>query len=195
LLCRFGGGGECSSWRWRAASQSEFLQGQVVLHLQEGGDGGVAGFGGVGGLLFSLGEASEGRLVGRLPVRGSSAVRVRNQADGELLRLDAGGRCSSGSRVQGGLGGAGGGGWSWRSPVRRPVRTCCAVERRGAGARSAARQGGEKPACEALLGREERGRRVKRCSARRKREESRSCIYGVCQVLVIYSLVRNLFLG
>jgi hypothetical protein len=77
------------------------------------GDGGVAGFGGVGGLLFSLGEASEGRLVGRLPVRGSSAVRVRDQADGELLRLDAGGRCSSGSRVQGGgldVGGARGAG-------------------------------------------------------------------------------------
>jgi hypothetical protein len=39
LGCRLGGGGECSNWRWRAASQGEFLQGQVVLHLQEGGEG------------------------------------------------------------------------------------------------------------------------------------------------------------
>jgi hypothetical protein len=31
-------GDGCSSWRWRAASQGEFLQGQVVLHLQEGGE-------------------------------------------------------------------------------------------------------------------------------------------------------------
>jgi hypothetical protein len=37
--CRLGGGGECSSWRWRAAFQGEFFQGQVVLHLQEGGKG------------------------------------------------------------------------------------------------------------------------------------------------------------
>jgi hypothetical protein len=64
------------------------------------GDGGVAGFGGVGGFLFSLGEASEGRIVGHLPFRGSSAVLFRDQAGGELLRLDVGGRCSSsGSRV------------------------------------------------------------------------------------------------
>jgi hypothetical protein len=137
------------------------------------GDGGVTGFGGVDGLLFSLGEVSEGRLVGRLLVRGSSAVRVRDQADDELLRLDVGGRCSSsGSRV--GLSVGGDGGRSWRSLDRRPARTCCAVERRGAGARGAARQGGEKPTCEALLDKEERGRRAKRCSTRRKREESRS---------------------
>jgi hypothetical protein len=39
LGCRLGGGGECSSWRWRTASQGEFLQGQVVHYLQEGGEG------------------------------------------------------------------------------------------------------------------------------------------------------------
>jgi hypothetical protein len=39
LGCKLGGGGECSGWRWRAASHGEFLQGQVVLHLQEGGEG------------------------------------------------------------------------------------------------------------------------------------------------------------
>jgi hypothetical protein len=38
----------------------------------------------------------------------------------------------------------------------------------------AAWQGGEEPARVALLGREERGRRARRCSAGRKREESRS---------------------
>jgi hypothetical protein len=37
-------------------------------------DGGVTGFGGVGGLLFSLGEASDGRIVGRLPFLGNSTV-------------------------------------------------------------------------------------------------------------------------
>jgi hypothetical protein len=37
--CRLGGGGECCSWRWRVASQGVFLQGQIVLHLQEGGEG------------------------------------------------------------------------------------------------------------------------------------------------------------
>jgi hypothetical protein len=45
LGCRLGGGGECSSWRWRAASQGELLQGQVVLYLQEGGDGASARIG------------------------------------------------------------------------------------------------------------------------------------------------------
>jgi hypothetical protein len=60
------------------------------------GDGGVAGFGGVGGLLFSLGEASEGCIVGRLPFRGSSAVLLLGQVHGELLRLDVGGRSSGG---------------------------------------------------------------------------------------------------
>jgi hypothetical protein len=35
--CRLGGGGECCSWR--VASQGVFLQGQIVLHLQEGGEG------------------------------------------------------------------------------------------------------------------------------------------------------------
>jgi hypothetical protein len=77
------------------------------------GDGGVAGFGGVGGLLFNLGEASEGRIIGRLPFRGSSTVLLLDQAHGELLRLNVGGRCSgSGSSFQGGglgVGGAGGG--------------------------------------------------------------------------------------
>jgi hypothetical protein len=132
-------------------------RGGVRLFPVRAGDGGVTGFGGVGGLLFSLGEASEGRLVGRLPIRGSSAVRVCDQADGELLRLDAGGRCSSGSRVQGGGLGVGeaGGGRSWCSPDRMPVRTCYAVERRGASARGAARQGGEGSAREALLGKAE----------------------------------------
>jgi hypothetical protein len=37
--CRLGGGGECCSWRWRVASQGEFLQGQIILHLREGGEG------------------------------------------------------------------------------------------------------------------------------------------------------------
>jgi hypothetical protein len=78
------------------------------------GDGGVTGFRGAGGLLFGLGQASKGRLVDRLPVCGSSAVRVRDQADGELLRLAVGWRCSSsGSLIQGGslgVGGAGGAG-------------------------------------------------------------------------------------
>jgi hypothetical protein len=138
------------------------------------GDGGVAGFGGVGGLLFSLGEASEGRLVGRLPVRGSSAVRVRDQADGELLRLDVRGWCSNSGRAAASVS-AGLGGRSWCSPDRRPACTCCAVERRGVGTRGAARQGEEKPAREALLDREEGGRHVKRCSASLKHEESRSC--------------------
>jgi hypothetical protein len=53
------------------------------------------GFGGVGGLLFGLGQTSEGRLVDRLSVRGSSAVRVRDQVDGELLRLAVRWQCSS----------------------------------------------------------------------------------------------------
>jgi hypothetical protein len=42
LWWRLGGGGECGSWRWRAASQGEFLQGHVVLHLQEGEEGASA---------------------------------------------------------------------------------------------------------------------------------------------------------
>jgi hypothetical protein len=63
------------------------------------GDGGGAGFGGVGGLLFSLGEASEGRIVGRLPFLGNSTVLLLGQAHGELLLLEVGGWCGgSGSR-------------------------------------------------------------------------------------------------
>jgi hypothetical protein len=63
------------------------------------------------------------------------------------------------------------GGRTW---CRLDRRRAGAVERREAGARDAARQERERPAREALLGREERGRRAKRCSVRRKREESRS---------------------
>jgi hypothetical protein len=156
----------------------------------------AAGFGGVGGLLFSLGEASEGRIVGRLPFRGSSAILLLDQAHGELLRLDVGGRCS-GSGL--GAGGAGGGGAVMAQHDRRPARTCCAVEGPVAGAarqeagcrraqhaqercsvgparRGAAWQRGEGLARVALLGREERGRRARRFSAGRKREESRSSL-------------------
>jgi hypothetical protein len=75
------------------------------------GDGVVAGFGGVGGLLFSLGEASEGRIGARLPFLGSSTVLLLGQAHGELLLLEVGGWCSSSrSRFQIddlGVGGAG----------------------------------------------------------------------------------------
>jgi hypothetical protein len=123
----------------------------------------TAGFGGVGSLLFGLGQASEGRLVGRLPVRGSSAVHVRDQADGELLRLAVGRRCSSGGSL--GVGGAGGpvmaqpgqeaGAHVLRSREeggRRAQR--CSAGRREAGTRGAARQG-EGPAREALLGKAE----------------------------------------
>jgi hypothetical protein len=109
------------------------------------GDGGVTSFGGVGGLLFGLGQVSEGRLVDRLPVRGSSAARVRDQADGELLRLAVGWRCSSsGSRIQGGgLGVSGAGG---------PVMA----------------QPGQEAGAHGRRGREERGRCVRRCSAGRR---------------------------
>jgi hypothetical protein len=83
------------------------------------GDGGVAGLGGVGGLLFSLGKASEGRIVSLLPFLGSSAGLLLGQVRGDLLLLEVGedsrgglggGQCaaaggSSGSRVpSGGLG-------------------------------------------------------------------------------------------
>jgi hypothetical protein len=123
------------------------------------GDGGVAGFGSVGGFLFSLGEASEGCIVGRLPFRGSSAVLLLGQAHGELLRLDIGGRSSGGgSRFQGdglGVDGASGGASHGalcccsagptrvslldREKSRRAWR--CSAGRRGVGARGAARQG------------------------------------------------------
>jgi hypothetical protein len=129
------------------------------------GDGGVAGFGGIGGLLFGLGQVSEGHLIDRLPVRGGSAVRVCDRADGELPRLAVGRRCnSSGGRVQGdslGVGGAGGAGMlqlgqeagahgrRGREERGRRARRCSAG-RREAGAQGAARQRVEGPAREAL---------------------------------------------
>jgi hypothetical protein len=77
------------------------------------------GFGGIGGLLFDLSQASEGRLVDRLPVRGGGMVRVRDRTDGELLRLAVGHVAA----------------WTGEEPAR----TGDTVERRGAGARGAAR--------------------------------------------------------
>jgi hypothetical protein len=88
---------------------------------------------------------SEGRLIDRLPVRGGSAVRVCDRADGELLRLAVGRWCSSSdSHVQGdglGVGGAGG-----------PVML----------------QPGQEAGARGRCGREERGRRARRCSAGRR---------------------------
>jgi hypothetical protein len=115
----------------------------------------------------------EGRIVGRLPFRGSNAVLLLGQAHGELLRLDVGGQSSGGGS---GVGGAGGGGRSWR---RGPTHRCCAGEGPVAGAvvlfsrADAQRRCSAGPTRVALLGREERGRRAWRCSTGRKREESR----------------------
>jgi hypothetical protein len=68
--------------------------------LLRAGDGGVAGFGGDGSLLFGLSQAGESRLVGRLTVRGG-VIRVRAHADGEVLRLAVGQRRNSGgSRIE-----------------------------------------------------------------------------------------------
>jgi hypothetical protein len=132
------------------------------------GDGGVAGFGGVGGLLFSLGEASEGRIIGRLPFLGSSTVLLLGQADSELLLLEVGG-CCSGSRFQIGasVSEVPVGGPVMAQHSRKPAHTRCSVVRGVAGAQGRCSAGGRRAARQGV---DAQGR----CSTVRKREESRS---------------------